>query len=479
MRVSCALLAVLAVLAGGDAGAALDSACDGPLDPRRGPRTLVIALDGVPHRVVQRARDAGAFEDWGPLRRLIAPFPSMTNVSFSAMLAPYGADPAGGYEIQHYDWASNEVVGGSPFGYGKRVFAWRDCFDVVSRSLGSKLSGYTTPGRHARSELEQVAARILDNDRELILVHIGSTDAMQHIHGDDEVFEFLLELDVWIREMREQHVERFGAPLSLVLLSDHGNSRRKIAALGPIHRHLRDEGLEPVEHLRDDNDVVAATFGIAGFGAVFTESDNAPLVARALAAAPFVDVVAWPSGAREISVVSGKKRAARILWRDGRDGMELAYVSEHGDPLRLHGVRASLEESGRIDARGFARDRDWLAVTERSRYPDALRRLVDAFTGEHVQNRATVMFSARPGRAWGWRSAHLGSWLRGGRLEGTHGGLDDESSVGFWMSSEPRDGDRGPVRAVDALVPFLPAWRRQHCVPSAGSPTAATSGSTN
>ena len=86
---------------------------------------------------------------------------------------------------------------------------------------------------------------------------------------------------------------------------------------------------------------------------------------------------------------------------------------------------------------------DWLRATALAENPDALHRLVEAFTGDHLSNHATVLFSMRPGRAWGWKSAKAGSWLRGGHLEGTHGGLDRGSSVGFFLPDRGQQGKTG------------------------------------
>jgi hypothetical protein len=114
-----------------------------------------------------------------------------------------------------------------------------------------------------------------------------------------------------------------------------------------------------------------------------------------------------------------------------------------------------MASEGLVDVEGFADDRKWLRHTALCEYPDAPRRLVEALTGDHLVNHATVLFSTLPGRAWGWKSAKLGSWLRGGHLESTHGGLDRSSSVGFYL---PDDADRVPdrrvIRACDALAGF-------------------------
>ena len=76
---------------------------------------------------------------------MISTFPSVTNVAFTAILSPFGVDLAGGYEVAFFDLKENKVIGGSPFGYEDRLFAWRDAFDVTSRTVGSKFKTYTRP----------------------------------------------------------------------------------------------------------------------------------------------------------------------------------------------------------------------------------------------------------------------------------------------------------------------------------------------
>ena len=60
-----------------------------------------------------------------------------------------------------------------------------------------------------------------------------------------------------------------------------------------------------------------------------------------------------------------------------------------------------------------------------------------ALAGSHVVNRASVLLSLRPGFGWGWKSAAVFAWFRGGALEGTHGGLDQDASVGFLLADRP------------------------------------------
>jgi hypothetical protein len=100
----------------------------------------------VPLRLVEQARAKGAIASWDAPRPLVSTFPSVTNVSFTAMFAPFGVEPASGYEVQFYDWTRNAVVGGNPWDYADQLFAWRDVFDVTGKSVG----GRAIPGRRSK-----------------------------------------------------------------------------------------------------------------------------------------------------------------------------------------------------------------------------------------------------------------------------------------------------------------------------------------
>jgi hypothetical protein len=428
-------------------------AADAPAPSAPEPRTLVLAVDGVPFRVLEKARRRGAFDDWGEPARMVAPFPSLTNVSFAAMLAPFGVAQTEGYEVHHFDRSRNEVVRARPFNYDELLAPWRQAFDVTGRTVGSKLSVYTSPKKKLARELEATARAVLATERSVVMAHVGSTDAMQHLAGDKALVRVLVDLDRWIADLRRAHARERGRPLRVVLLSDHGNSERKIHGAGGFRRKLRDCELEVTWELDDPNDVVAVTFGMVGYGALYLDHDRARTAAEALTDHDAVALAAWYEPPSAVGVAGGGA-TARIEWRDGAGGRRYRYVADGGDPLGLVPVAEELALEGRLDPDGFAADDLWFAKTLRSHYPDAMGRLARAFTTDPVRNRANVLFSLEPGFAWGWQSAQASSWLRGGRLEGTHGGLDAESTLGFVVSTDPSLSFGDGVRARDVLEPL-------------------------
>jgi hypothetical protein len=436
-------------------------AADCPLHRTPQPHTLILALDGVPYRVVERARAQGAFAGWPATSRLIAPFPTVTNVSFTVMLQPFGVAPAGGYEVQHFDQALNRVVGGTPVKFRERSFAWRDAFDVMGRSFGAKVTHYAMPVRTSRKELVKIERALLSAPRERILAHVGASDVMQHLRGDDRMLRYLGEVTSWLDRVKAEHVEQLGCPLRVVMLSDHGNTKTKVRGANGFHKLLRRAGLRVREELEGPDDVVAATFGMVSYGALFLQPANAATAARAVAQHPAVDLAAWRSGPTELGLVS-RAGEARIAWREGTRQRHYAYSVQGQDPLRLDEVHRRMADGGLLDGEGFGSETDWFEHSGAEYFPDPLRRLVDAFTGRHVMNPATVLFSLAPGYAWGWRSAQASCWLAGGRLEGTHGGLDRESSLGFFLTDDPALAAAEFVHAEQALADLRLAlsWER-------------------
>lgn len=446
----------IALIAAAGTASSAEPTCS-PLDAST-PRTLVLALDGVPLRTIRAAQERGAFTGWPEPQPLVSTFPSITNVAFTAILEPFGATPAGGYEVQHFDRERNEIVGGTPFGYHERLYAWRDAFDVTSRTFKSKIKTYTQPRDASLDEFEEAAELLFTSGQELVLAHIGAVDALIHLRGDDASLKLVLELDRRVRLLKHEHLIATGRPLRVVLLSDHGNSAMKIHKAEGLKKSLRKGGLRVVEHLEAPGDVVAPTFGIVSYGALFTFAENAATAGSALASNRSVDLAAWLAGPAEMAVVSGTERAAVRFRQDAAaGGWSIAYDASAGDPLGYRPQLEDLAARGRLSRDGYASADDWFRATAASNYPDGLRRLIQSLTGTWVENYATVVFSLENGYGWGWTAAHVSSKLSGGKLEGTHGALDAVASLGFFLADDPALQPSFAVRSDQALAPLAGA----------------------
>jgi hypothetical protein len=424
--------------------------------PADDPNTLILALDGIAYQHLVDARARGAFAGWPAPRPLVSTFPSMTNVGFVAILSPLGSERMQGYEVRHFDHDQNRVLGGNPMAHRRHAGAWRGLFDASTTNSWAKATSFLWPHHEARNEMDRIEKLVLEAPSARMLGLVGASDALAHLDGAEPTIRLLIEFSERIERLREEHLARYGRPLRVIVLSDHGNGGGKIRATGGAARALKDAGLRPSDKLKRPADVVLVSYGVCGYGALFLSLEHAETAARAMLGLTGVDIAAWITKAGEMRVL-GRDSDALVRWDGTAPTRRLAYEPRAGDPLRLVAARSQLADAGRLDGDGFGSEVDWFEATASGDYPDPLARLVDGLEGRFVRNTATVLFSYAPGYALGIRSARTGAWLLGGKLEATHGGLDRVSSWGIYLRSDD-DGHAGkPIRADAALAEWADA----------------------
>ena len=220
--------------------------CDSP----KGDGALVIvAMDGVPFSVVERARAEGVFGDWPEPRPMISTFPSLTNVSFAAILAPLGAEPVAGYEIPHFDRDEGRMVGKSLRGAKDRAYAWRDLLEKERIGIWGHTVGYAAPRYKAFVELEDLEEKVLASPRQLLVLLVAATDAMTHFNGYESTLRFLHDFSERIAALQEDYRHEHGECLRLVLLSDHGNTEEKVRRAKGLRKRLKRSGFRLTSRL--------------------------------------------------------------------------------------------------------------------------------------------------------------------------------------------------------------------------------------
>jgi hypothetical protein len=426
--------------------------------PSGEPRIAVFFLDGVPYRAAVEAVELGGYEGWSEPKAILAPFPSMTNVSFTAMMLPLGLDTIPGYEIVHFDPERNKTTSGV-FNYDENKAGWRDVTHIQARKKKTKAANYLKPRKTLWKLLQRVDDLVMETEEELVLAHISSTDIIAHWDSGDALTEVLLDLQPWFEELARRHEMVRGRPLHIILCSDHGNSTGEVLHSKGLHDLLEDAGLRVRDSLERPDDVVAPVYGVVNFGVLFTAPENAERAARAVSALEGVNAAAWISAPRTLAVIN-LEAEARVHWREGETGRRYRYEPLRGDPLRLNATVALMEALGLVDDEGFASERDWFLKSAFEEFPDAPRRLVESITGRYVHNPATVIYSLDPRHAMGSRGARIGAKIITGHLEGTHGGLDRSSSLGIYLTNMPDRAPAGAVLRVDDVLrnlqPYTP-----------------------
>ena len=129
---------------------------------------------------------------------------------------------------------------------------------------------------------------------------------------------------------------------------------------------------------------------------------------------------------------------------------KLRYAPIDADVLGYGAVIARLSSDGKADADGYVADADWFPATLDHEYPDAPRRLWDAFHGA-VTHPPEVMLTTRDGYCAGRKSFE--SFIK---MASTHGSLNQSNSATFLMSMTGRV--TRPLRTGEVLSVIEPGF---------------------
>ncbi len=387
-------------------------------------KRLIICVDGVGFSTIEKMRAEGKFKSFRQPSKMIAPFPTLTNVSMTKILESAGASEPKGYEDNFYDAAGNRMRGGLLERFNSKSFikgTFRELFDYHPSAIKSGL-GYALPPVstyvEALSDLVRLKQKFNSSNDKVFFAYIGSTDSLSHLGGERMVRSFLSLLDDSINGIMRDGKGR----VQVTIFSDHGNDYRKYKRIS-LKSPLRRAGFKLEGSIRDARSVVLPQFGLIGCALMFTEEENEARLAGVAAQARGVDFAMYERGG--IVRVVGRGGAAKIE----RRGDRFRYQIESGDPLELKAVAADLKERDKSDVDGFIADADWFAATKDGVRPDVVRRVYEGATGE-VRSCANVILSLDDGYYSGSFALDIFAFL-----QATHGNVMREQSTGFVMTS--------------------------------------------
>jgi len=418
----------------------LDGCAHVPKVARPSHQTVYIAVDGVPYHLIAELRREGHFADFQPPAKVISPFPSTTTCGFGAMFRPIGSDIPPGYDREYYSYDRKAIVSFFESIHPKSPTDFRNLFDYYRRTPFQKFWIYATPGASGHRDLVKIRSLVWSSPAQAqYLTYIGGTDGAGHILGKKRVKHWLIYMEGFLRTMRREYQKAFHQDLDIVLFSDHGfHYVRKPNAVSKndiVHR-LRRMGLTYSNNLKKTGHVVAIEWGNISGANFYADLAYVPKIAQILAETRGISVVAypWEGTIRVLSYRHPTGEYAEVAC-DG-ERRRCRYKALSGDPLHYAAAVDHLRAGGRIDRNGFASSEDWFEETKDIEFPDALYRLHHAFEGL-VKNQASILVSTEPDYEYGDVLTRIGAWLHGG-LKGTHGGLFQEASDAFAMTTDPR-----------------------------------------
>jgi hypothetical protein len=339
-------------------------------------RTLILAVDGIPYDVFAAIQREGGFQGFFPASRMLAPFPSLTDVSFTSMLR---TAPSAAYEDRYYDREAGKLQGGLReriVGDYDELAPFRAEFDWQSPSTWGG-AVFLAPMRVVEAELLAAAEFIRESEDPELVVYLGAPDGLGHEEGLEALRAHLRRID----EILTGLLAEGAGSRRVVLLSDHGMSdggSRRFDLEGALEAG----GYRSTERIEELRDVVVPAFGLIGSIQLYTRCGEEEGVARAIVAGEGADFAVW--------------------LEDGR-------------------VRA-------VDAAGAADPLDRPADL----YPDIRRRVASGLRYP-TPHPANVFVSLKAG--WHYGLAMFEPFVS---LAGTHGAATYDQSVGFVASNVDR-----------------------------------------
>jgi len=262
-------------------------------------RTLILAIDGIPYDMFASLQREGRFRGFFPASRMLAPFPSLTDVSFTALLR---TAPSAAYEDKYYDRSAGEVRGGLSERIGGDYRALAPFHALFDWEQPGTWGGavYLVPGRVAEAELIKAAEFIRESDDPELVVYLGSTDGLGHEEGWEALRRHLRRIDETLTGLL---AEGLGSR-RVVLLSDHGMSDGGSLRFD-LERAVEDGGYRLADRIETPADVVVPAYGLIGSIQLYTACGEEENVARAIVAVEGADFAAWLEGDRVEAVDAG------------------------------------------------------------------------------------------------------------------------------------------------------------------------------
>jgi hypothetical protein len=415
------------------------------------PQRLVLALDGIPYELFADVQQQGHFADFRPAARMVAPFPSLSDVSFAAI---GGSPPPAGYQVMRFDPEQNKVVGNTLFSLSSQAHPNIPA-DSSEHSSWHRMIGYVAAYHVARFDLHRIGEEVLASRKPTFVAYLEQSDAVMHVEGREGGTRLLLELDRYLQQLQTEVRARTGRGLMIDIVSDHGSTMQRGRNV-PIEEALRACGFDRRKRIETDRQVAFSYAGIIGAVAITARPAQVDAIAHCLAPLDGVDLVAVDAGDHVLVLTANGAAEVRMA-----PGDEEAYLYRplHGDPLDLADGKSGPQRL--LEATLFR------ATVDAAR-PDPLRRLWRAFHGA-VAQPTPILVSLDDGREAGNETVRALAQLRG--RAGTHGSMTRRASLGVIASNwhEVRDVDAWQAhtrlfsRDIDlAAQAYARSWLANH-----------------
>jgi predicted RND superfamily exporter protein len=394
---------------------------------------LILLLDSIPFQTIQERYKSGDFRWFGEPQKMIAPFPSLTEICYSDILR---CPPMPG-AIDNYfdprDEKMKKIVWDRVLGYEQ---PWERRSFYRANFMQEGLS-FLHPDNWYAAELEQARLAVERSPDRVTVVYLGTAASMVCKYGKNGAEQVL---DGARRLCLQLLYERRGA-IKISMMADHGHNYVESKNIS-LEQMLSSAGFHRAKKLRGPKDFIVELDALVTYVGVDTLDPDA--VAKTLCTHKPIELAIYMQGPR--AMIRSAAGTAAIECRNG----QLRYVPVDADVLGYSSLIAQLKSDGEMDADGFASDQVWFHRTLDHQWPNVPRRVWDALHGKMI-NPPSVMLSLKDGYYAGYPE-----YEKYIKMASTHGGLNQINSATFVMTMTGRLHEA--VRHQDVIQVLEPGF---------------------
>ena len=404
------------------------------------PKKLVFAIDGFSFEAFQFARSKGLFKQFDQSGRHVAPYPAISEPSWTEMMGGKTLFPLEGnvksIEGKFFDVDSMTTKDDPRNIYARYAnsYNFMRAFDYYFNPYLEGLM-YFPNDSVAKMELESTEKEIYDNfTGDHFIAYMSSVDATAHTQPE-KLHPLLSQISALVDRVSD-HYAKSGTPIEMWIISDHGN-------VGKFHEGEKEplldnvvlddavsrSGLELVEtgSLTKPNQISMPILALGSMGNVyFKDLSRRREFAKNVVLNPGVEMATWlevTPTERYVDVLSSTGAEARVYW-GGFTGKEnsYAYVPVTGNPLAID---EKFQSTG--SAKNWVSDSEIFEATKSGPYPDSLFRLMRS-ASKQVSNTPDLIVNLKDGHCF------QGDFSKYVTMVRTHGSLTARSSLGLIAS---------------------------------------------
>jgi len=372
-------------------------------------RHLVLILDGFGYDLLKAYYDIGHLRVFHPPSRVVAPYPSMTDL---CLVDALGLRRCRGFKAVYFDHDANRIKGGTADYLAGKNEPYSEVLQYRAATLWDAI-GYIVPWEVFGKEVND-AKRVFDrNASREVLAYFVSSAGVSTGSGATGQLRCLQRIE----QLANQVLWETRGRVKVTLMSDHGHSYTPAEQI-QLERHLEGKGWRLRNRLSGPKDVAFVRFGPVTYASFATKSPRE--LAADVADCEGVELTSYAENDTVVVLGRGGSRATVRRKND-----LYAYETLSRDPLDLKEILADLGSDGE----GYYDADDLLAATIGHTYPAPLQRLWRTHYGL-AENTPDVIASLEDRFYSGAKGfAAVVS------IASTHGGLNNTNSVTFIMST--------------------------------------------